>query len=42
MQLWSADEYLMATAKELGVAYQEPRPTLVNNAKRAKDDSEQG
>ena len=42
MQLWSADEYLMAAAKEIGVAYQEPRPTLVHGSRRAKDESEQG
>jgi predicted nucleic acid-binding protein len=42
MQLWSADEYLMTAAKEIGVAYQKPRPTLVNSSKRAKGESEQG
>jgi predicted nucleic acid-binding protein len=42
MQLWSADEYLMAAAKEIGVAYREPRPRLVHGSRRAKDESEQG
>jgi predicted nucleic acid-binding protein len=42
MQLWSADEYLMAAAKELGVAYQEPRPTLVHGSRGPKKESEQG
>jgi predicted nucleic acid-binding protein len=42
MQLWSADEFLMAAAEELGVAYQEPRPTLVHGSRRAKEESEQG
>jgi predicted nucleic acid-binding protein len=42
MQLWSADEHMMAAAKEIGIAYQKPRPTLVSGAKRARGDSEQG
>jgi predicted nucleic acid-binding protein len=42
MQLWTADENLWAAAKELGIAHQEPRPTLVHSSKRAKGESEQG
>jgi predicted nucleic acid-binding protein len=34
MQLLSADEYLMAAAKELGVAYEEPRPRLVQGSRQ--------
>jgi predicted nucleic acid-binding protein len=42
MRLWTADESLWAAARELGIAHQEPRPTLVHSSGRAKGDSEQG
>jgi predicted nucleic acid-binding protein len=41
MPLWTADEDLLAAAKELGVAHQEPRPMLVF-PRRPGDGSEQG
>ena len=42
MQLWTADESLLAVARELGIAHQEPRPTLVHSSGRSKGESEQG